>query len=180
MPSVLATRRSDSSRAAPTNSGAAPLGKLESRTSEMSDPKTTFFETTDATASQSIEGLFVNLEDRKRLSASAAICARNILRIWCVPSASAAILIGVSLSTWYRIRHSQWSGTFTQNQMTRVSLLLGIYRGLQIQFGEDLGDRWVNLANNGPLFCGRTPCEFMVTEGISGMWQVRRYVDGIG
>ena len=64
--------------------------------------------------------------------------------------------------------------------MTRVSLLLGIYRGLQIQFGEDLGDRWVNLRNNGPLFRGRTPCEFMVAEGISGMWRVRRYVDGMG
>ena len=64
--------------------------------------------------------------------------------------------------------------------MTRVSLLLGIYRGLQIQFGEDLGDRWVNLANNGPLFRGQTPCEFMINEGISGMWQVRRYVDGVG
>lgn len=174
------TRRSDSSRAAPINSGAAPLGKLESRTSEMSAPKTAFSENTDATPSQSIQGLFDNPDDRKRLSPSAAIGARNILRIWCVPSASAAILIGVSLSTWYRIRHNQWSGTFSQDQMTRVSLLLGIYRGLQIQFGEDLGDRWVNLRNNGPLFCGRTPCEFMVAEGISGMWQVRRYVDGIG
>jgi hypothetical protein len=146
----------------------------------MSDPKTAFSENADATAFQSIQGLFDNPEDRKRLSLSAAIGARNILRIWCVPSASAAILIGVSLSTWDRIRHGQWSGTFTQEQMTRVSLLLGIYRGLQIQFGEDLGDRWVNLRNNGPLFRGRTPCEFMINEGISGMWQVRRYVDGIG
>jgi hypothetical protein len=104
----------------------------------MSAPKTAFSENTDATVSQSIQGLFDNPDDRKRLSPSAAIGARNILRIWCVPSASAAILIGVSLSTWYRIRHNQWSGTFSQDQMTRVSLLLGIYRGLQIQFGEDL------------------------------------------
>ncbi|MCZ8271325.1 MAG: hypothetical protein O9306_12335 [Beijerinckiaceae bacterium] len=104
----------------------------------MSAPKTAFSENTDATVSQSILGLFDNPKDRKRLSPSAAIGARNILRIWCVPSASAAILIGVSLSTWYRIRHNQWSGSFSQDQMTRVSLLLGIYRGLQIRFGEDL------------------------------------------
>lgn len=146
----------------------------------MSDETTANSKHTDASAYQIIEGLFDNSDDRKRLSPAAAIGARNILRIWCVPSASAAILIGVSLSTWYRIRHNQWSGTFSQDQMTRVSLLLGIYRGLQIQFGEDLGNRWVNLANNGPLFRGRTPCEFMVAEGISGMWRVRRYVDGMG
>jgi hypothetical protein len=146
----------------------------------MPDEITAPSESTEFVDFKVIDGIFDNLEDRKRLSPSAAIGARNIIRIWRVPPASAGTLIGVSLGTWYRIRRNHWSGSFTQDQMTRVSLLIGIYRGLQIRLGEDLGDRWVNLRNNGPLFCGRTPCEFMINEGISGMWQVRRYVDAIG
>jgi hypothetical protein len=146
----------------------------------MSDETTANSKHTEATASGIIDGLFHDPEDRERLSPSAAIGARNILRIWYVPPASAVMMIGVSSSTWHRIKRDQWNGIFTQDQMTRVSLLLGIYRGLHINFGEDLGNRWVNLANNNPLFRGRIPCEFMTNEGISGMWQVRRYVDGVG
>jgi hypothetical protein len=146
----------------------------------MPDEITALAESTEFVDFKVIDGIFDNPEDRKRLSPAAAIGARNIIRIWCVLSASAATLIGVSLGTWYRIRRNHWSGSFTQDQMTRVSLLLGIYRGLQIRLGEDLGNRWVTLANNGPLCRGRTPCEFMVAQGILGMWQVRRYVDAIG
>ncbi|MCA3155523.1 MAG: DUF2384 domain-containing protein [Burkholderiales bacterium] len=146
----------------------------------MPDEITVLSESTEFVDFKIIDGIFDNLEDRKRLSPSAAIGARNIIRIWRVPPASAATLIGVSLGTWYRIRRNHWSGSFTQDQMTRISLLISIYRGLQVRLGEDLGNRWVTLANNGPLFRGRTPCEFMVAQGILGMWQVRRYVDAIG
>jgi len=146
----------------------------------MPDEITALSESTEFVDFKVIDGIFYNLEDRKRLSPAAAIGARNIIRIWRMPPASAATLIGVSLGTWYRIRRNHWSGSFTQDQMTRISLLIGIYRGLQIRLGEDLGNRWVNLTNNGPLFRGWIPCELMVAKGILGMWQVRRYVDAIG
>ena len=124
-------------------------------------------------------GLFANVADRKRLSPACARAMRNILRDWRVPRAQAAALLGVSLYSWNRIQNDNWRGCFTQDQLTRASLILGIYRSLHSVFDQVLADQWVGLANSGPLFCGKRPIEFMISEGILGMYSVLRHLESL-
>jgi hypothetical protein len=124
-------------------------------------------------------GLFANLADRKRLSPACARAMRNIFREWRVPRHQAAALLGVSLNFWNWIQNDNWRGCFSQDQLTRASLTLGIYRSLHSVFDQVLADRWVGLTNSGPLFRGKRPIEFMISEGILGMYSVRRHVESL-
>jgi hypothetical protein len=65
----------------------------------------------------------------------------------------------------------------SQDQLTRVSALVGLFKGLALLFADDMADRWPRLANRGPLFARRTPIEAMVEGGIPRMIEARRYVD---
>jgi hypothetical protein len=61
-----------------------------------------------------------------------------------------------------------------QEIMTRISLAIGIFKALNICFGEALADRWVTLKNRGLLFAGQAPIDFMIERGPAGMMTVRR------
>jgi hypothetical protein len=124
-------------------------------------------------------GLFANLADRKRLSPACARAMRNIFREWRVPRHQAAALLGVSLYSWNRIQNDKWCGCFSQDQLTRASLILGIYGSLHSVFDQVLADRWVGLTNSGPLFSGQRPIAFMISEGILGMYSVRRHLESL-
>ena len=63
--------------------------------------------------------------------------------------------------------------------LTRVSLLLGIYKALHILYADDaLADRWLHLPNANPLFGGRPALALIMEAGIDGLHQVRRFLDG--
>ncbi len=90
-----------------------------------------------------------------------------------------AALLGVSPATWDRMKAQAWKQSLTQDQLTRASALIGIFKGLHLLFADDMADRWVGLRNTGPLFGNRTPIETMVDGGIPVMIEVRRYVDAL-
>jgi hypothetical protein len=124
-------------------------------------------------------GLFADAADRQRLSPACARAMRNIFREWRVPRHQAAAVLGVSLYTLNRIQNDNWRGCFSQDQLTRASLTLGIYGSLHSVFDQVLADQWIGLANSGPLFRGKRPIEFMISEGILGMYSVRRHLESL-
>jgi hypothetical protein len=69
------------------------------------------------------------------------------------------------------------AGTLTQDELTRISYFVGIYKALHRLLPEELANLWVTQTNDDPLFAGRTPLEFMVREGIPGLLQVRSLLD---
>jgi hypothetical protein len=89
-------------------------------------------------------------------------------------------LLAVSTSTWERVkRNAEKAAPLNQDQLTRLSALVGVYKGLHLLFADDLADRWVGLANRGPLFSGQTPIDSMIEGGIPQMIDVRRHVDAL-
>jgi hypothetical protein len=118
-------------------------------------------------------------EDRKRLTPSALAAARKLGVIWSLTGDQMASLLTVSNSTWDRIMARSWTSTLNQDQLTRISAMIGIYKGLHLLFADSMADRWVNLRNQGPLFANKTPVETMLEGGIPVMLDVRRYVDGL-
>ena len=119
-------------------------------------------------------------DDRDRLTPVAIKAYRALSDKWTLSNQEAAALIGVSGSTWDRIKRDGWEGSaLNQDQLTRVSALVGIFKGLHLLFADGIADEWPKLANKGPLFERRTPIEAMIEGGIPHMIEVRRYIDAV-
>lgn len=122
---------------------------------------------------------FAEEDDRKRLTSVALKAFKNLAEVWGLKNPEAAALLGVSTSTWERIKRNERAGDLSQDQLTRVSALIGIYKGLHLLFADDMADRWLRLNNSGPLFNNVTPIDAMIEGGIPRMLEVRRYVDAV-
>jgi len=122
---------------------------------------------------------FTNPADRERLSPVAIKAFRAIVANWALTNAEAATLLGVSESTWDRIKRGAWDQPLSQDQLTRASAVIGVYKGLRLLFADDMAVRWVKLVNAGPIFQRRTPVDAMIHGGIPVMLETRRYVDAV-
>lgn len=122
---------------------------------------------------------FSGEQDRGRLSGPAARAFRKLAERWELGNAEAAALLGVSPSTWDRIKGNRWDGELSQDQLTRVSALVGVFKGLHLLFADSMADRWPRLANRGPVFERLTPIAAMIEGGIPRMLETRHYVDAL-
>jgi hypothetical protein len=122
---------------------------------------------------------FADEASRTRLTPAALEAVRNLGKVWGLTGDQIAALLGVSASTWDRIQAGAWGQSLTQDQLTRVSALVGIYKGLKLLFADAMADRWPILRNAGPLFANRSPVQTMIEDGIPVMLDVRRYVDAL-
>jgi uncharacterized protein (DUF2384 family) len=69
----------------------------------------------------------------------------------------------------------------SHDELTRVSLLIGIFKALNILFSQKLADQWVSRPNSNPMFRNMfrnaAPLELLVRGGVPGMIGVRRLLD---
>jgi hypothetical protein len=117
--------------------------------------------------------------DRARLSKVALKAYRRLVEQWGMTGHQAAALLDVSTSTWERLKQDGKDKSLNQDQLTRISAMVGIYKGLHLLFADDMADRWPKLDNRGPLFARMSPMESMMKGGIPQMLEVRRYVDAV-
>lgn len=122
---------------------------------------------------------FAHEADRVRLSKVALKAFRRLVEQWGLTGQQAAALLDVSTSTWERLKQDGKDKALSQDQMTRISALVGVYKGLHLLFADDMADRWPGLANKAPLFARMSPIESMIHGGIPQMLDVRRYVDAV-
>ncbi|HTR12263.1 MAG TPA: antitoxin Xre-like helix-turn-helix domain-containing protein [Roseiarcus sp.] len=121
---------------------------------------------------------FANEGDRERLSPVAIKAFLALMKTWGLSNGEASVLIGVSASTLDRIKRG-YRPTLSQDQLTRASALVGVFKGLHLLFADATADEWVRRPNSGPLFERRTPIDAMIDGGIPAMLDVRRYVDAV-
>jgi hypothetical protein len=115
---------------------------------------------------------------RAGLTPTAVDAMVRLAAIWGLSSAEVCALMGdISERTWFRMKKGDWGGALSQDALTRVSALIGIFKGLRLLFSEPLSDDWVRLPNKGPLYGGRRPLEAMIEGGIPVMLEVRRHID---
>lgn len=134
---------------------------------------------TDVTGKSAKLQTFADEKDRERLSGVAIKAYRNLASQWNLANPEAAALLGVSDSTWDRIKAGKWQHPLNQDQLTRVSALVGVFKGLHLLFADAMADRWLKLANRGPIFERRSPVQAMLEGGIPAMLDVRRYIDAV-
>ena len=115
--------------------------------------------------------------ERERLSPSALRAFFNIVERWAIRDEDARVLLGgLSNGPYYKWRKDP-ERTLDTDMLTRISYLVGIFKALNILYGETLADEWVRLPNRNSVFGGRTPLSYMMAGGLPALQTVRRLLD---
>lgn len=103
----------------------------------------------------------------------------RIAESWSLTLREAAALADMSESTWKRAKRPGFAGDLTRDQMLRLSAIVGIYKALELYFGQPLARQWIKLPNSGPEFDGTRPIDAMIAGGLPKMLRVRTYLDAL-
>ena len=115
--------------------------------------------------------------ERERLSEAALKAFFNIMAKWNVRDVDArALLGGVTNGPFYEMKRNP-NRVVDEDRLMRISYLVGIFKALHILHGSRLADQWVQLANQHPIFGGRSPLAYMLRGGLPSMQTVRRLLD---
>lgn len=116
-------------------------------------------------------------EDRERLSRSAIPAFFKLAQAWQLrDETSRQLLGGISNGVYYQLKQGQ-NKTLDQDKLTRISLLVGTFKALNILYSRKLADAWVNLPNSNPMFGGETPLAYMTKGGVPALMRVRQLLD---
>lgn len=97
-----------------------------------------------------------------------------------------ALIGGISNGSFYQLKRGATKTSdaktldvknLDQDKLTRVSLLVGIFKALNILYSTKLADAWVQLPNSNPIFSGQTPLAYMLKGGVPSMLRVRQLLD---
>lgn len=114
---------------------------------------------------------------RKRLSPSAIKGFFRIAVKWHLRDEDARQLLGgISTGSFYSLKKNR-APNLDQDTLTRISLLVGIFKALNILFSARLASAWITLPNTNPMFRGHTPLAYMLRLGLPGMMHVRQLLD---
>jgi hypothetical protein len=116
-------------------------------------------------------------ENRARLSPAAIKGLFGIATHWKLrDDDTRALLGGISSGSFYALKHRA-AKTLDEDQLTRISLLVGIYKALNILYGQNLADSWIALPNTNPMFGGDSPLHYVRKGGIPAFLRVRQLLD---
>ena len=122
----------------------------------------------------------VDLSDRatrERLSGPGLRAFFNVMARWQVKDDDARHLLGgVTNGPYYEMKR-QPDRLLDVDRLTRVSLVIGIFKALGMLYSDALADRWVHLPNTNRLFGGATPLAYMIRGGVPALQTVRRLLD---
>lgn len=114
---------------------------------------------------------------QERLSRTAVPTFFKIAQTWRLRDESARQLLGgLSNGVFYQLKRGQ-KKVLDQDKLTRISLLLGIFKALNILYGRKLADSWITLANSNPMFEGEMPLAYMIKGGVPALVRVRQLLD---
>ncbi len=112
-----------------------------------------------------------------RLSRAAIPAFFKLASAWALKDESTRQLLGgVSNGAFYQLKRGE-KKALDQDKLTRISLLLGIFRALNVLYNRKLADAWVNLPNANPMFQGEAPLAYMIKGGVPAFVRVRQLLD---
>jgi hypothetical protein len=116
-------------------------------------------------------------ENRTRLSPAALQGVLRIAAHWKLRDEDTRVLLGgMSSGSFYAMKNGGIK-VLDEDRLTRVSLLIGIYKALNILYGQKLADAWMALPNTNPMFGGDSPLSYAKKGGIPALVRVRQLLD---
>jgi hypothetical protein len=120
----------------------------------------------------------MSADKRREMGAAAMRTYPRIIQDWALPEQDAALLLGVADSTYRRWRKDPSSARFDVNHLERMSLIMGIYKALQLLLPRsDAADSWLRRPNKNPLFADHPPIERLRSGQVSDLYVVRQHLD---
>ncbi|HZQ96581.1 MAG TPA: antitoxin Xre-like helix-turn-helix domain-containing protein [Candidatus Sulfotelmatobacter sp.] len=114
---------------------------------------------------------------RARLSTPAIEAFFAIVDKWQLRNEDAMTLLGgTSHGRYFELKRNR-KGLLSQDELTRISLLIGIFKALNILFGQRLANQWTSRPNSNPMFNGAAPLQYLSRGGVPAMIGVRRLLD---
>ena len=115
---------------------------------------------------------------RRRLSPAAVRGFLAIMEKWDLRDPDARQLLGgMSTGSFYALKKEPKRRVLDQDTLTRISLLVGIFKALNILYSPKLADAWMKLPNTNPIFRGLTTAAYIIQRGQPGMVSVRQLLD---
>src|SRR5438105_101002 len=114
---------------------------------------------------------------RERLSPTAVKLFLALTELWHLAVDERRALAGdISRPTYHNWRNGK-IGTLTRDQLERISLLLGIQKGLKTLFADEASaTRWFTSSNRDLPFGGLSPLQRTLRGSIDDLYTVRRYL----
>lgn len=105
----------------------------------------------------------------------------NIARDWDLSVEEQIVLLGSpGRSTFFKWKQTPQSARLGRDTLERLSLLLGIYKSLQILLPlPTAADAWIKRPNSAPPFGGRRALDRMLAGNVSDLVAVRQYLDAM-
>ena len=105
----------------------------------------------------------------------------NIARDWDLSADEQIVLLGSpGRSTFFKWKTAPESARLSRDTLERLSLLLGIYKALQILLPTPpAADTWVKRPNSAPPFGGARALDRMLAGNVSDLVAVRQYLDAM-
>jgi len=113
--------------------------------------------------------------ERKHTDKSATHDFMKVVNAWRLNDGQARELLGVSRPVFRQMREGKHV-QLSPEKVTRISILVAIFKGLTVLYGTRRGDRWVHRPNSNPLFEGVEPLKYMLKQGVDGLVKVRQLV----
>ncbi len=114
---------------------------------------------------------------QQRLSGSALAAFFRLAKAWKLRDEAARNLLGgMSNGVFYQLKRGKRK-TLDQDRLTRVSLLLGIFKALNILYSRELADSWITRPNTNPMFAGEPPLDYVIRGGVPALLHVRQLLD---
>jgi Protein of unknown function (DUF2384) len=116
-------------------------------------------------------------ENQARLSPAAIKGLIGVASHWKLRDEDTRQLLGgMSSGSFYDLKSGSRK-ILNADQLTRISLLIGIYKALNILYSPTLADAWIALPNTNPMFAGDTPLNYVKRDGIPAFLRVRQLLD---
>lgn len=105
----------------------------------------------------------------------------NIARDWSLAIDEQIVLLGSpGRSTFFKWKAAPGSARLSRDTLERLSLLLGIYKALQILLPDPASaDTWIKRPNSAPPFGGASALARMLAGNVSDLVAVRQYLDAM-
>jgi Protein of unknown function (DUF2384) len=115
---------------------------------------------------------------RERMSPAAVRLFLRLCDLWRLAVEQRRALLGeISRPTYHNWQRGK-VGALTRDQLERISLVLGIHKGMKLLFADDASAmRWFTSPNSDLPFGGHSPLERALRGSIDDLYAVRRYID---
>jgi hypothetical protein len=114
---------------------------------------------------------------QKRLSPAALKAFLRLRELWDLRDEDARQLLGgISNGAFYELKKNL-RARLDQDRLTRISILTGIFKALNILYSKKLADCWMQLPNDNPMFADDTPLSYITRGGLPAMLRVRQLLD---